>query len=83
MPFALRWFSLCLTPSLPKRCCLIIYNESDYLEAHLTEISTKARDWSISIDTVPERLTSVLKKFTSGNSDAPPSKSNASKRRPR
>jgi hypothetical protein len=52
---------------------LIIYTESDYLEAHLTEITAEARGWPLSIDTVSERLTSVLKKFTTANSDSPSS----------
>jgi hypothetical protein len=50
---------------------LIIYTESDYLEAHLTEISADARGWSLSIDTVPKRLNSVLKKLTAIPSDSP------------
>jgi hypothetical protein len=53
---------------------LIIYTESDYLEAHLTEISAaEVRNWPLSIDTVPKRLNSVLKKFTATTSDTPSS----------
>jgi len=64
---------------------LIIYTESDYLEAHLTEISAaEARGWPLSIDTVPERLNSVLKKFTATTTDSPSSsKSRPSKNRRR
>jgi hypothetical protein len=63
---------------------LIIYTESDYLEAHLTEISAEARGWPLSIDTVPKRLNSVLKKFTAAASDSASStKSRPSKNRHR
>jgi len=47
---------------------LIIYNESDYLEAHLTEISSESHH-VISIDAVPQLLTDALKRFTSPDSD--------------
>jgi len=44
---------------------LIIYTESDYLDAHLTEIATESRGWTVALDAVPQRVTDVLKKFTS------------------
>ena len=50
---------------------MIIYNESDYLEAHLTEISWETHH-TISIDTVPQLLTDAIKKFTTTISDPSP-----------
>ena len=54
---------------------MIIYTESDYLEAHLTEISSGSQGGPIHIETVPERLTSVLKRFTSSSPDSSSPKS--------
>jgi hypothetical protein len=70
----------------PQGARLIIYTESDYLEAHLTEIAADARSWPLSIETVPERLASVLEKFTAADSDSPSSptpRASNSRNRPR
>ena len=62
MPFLLRWFSLCNIDCL-QGAVVIIYTESDYLEAHLTGISADARDWPTSRNSLPERLNAALKKM--------------------
>jgi len=54
---------------------LIIYTESDYLEAHLTEISAGTHNWSVSIDAVPQLLTDAFRKFASTSSSEPASSS--------
>ena len=65
LPFLSLWFSLCLIQLSTKGAVLIIYTESDYLEAHLTEISQDSHNWS---DAVPHLIADALKKFV--HSDA-------------
>jgi len=81
LPFLRLWFSLDLI-SWDEGAVLIIYTESDYLEAHLTEISHDSNSWSTAIDTVPQRLSDAFKKFTSSDSD-PRSSSKSHPSKPR
>jgi len=69
LPFLSLWFSLCLIQLETKGAVLIIYTESDYLEAHLTEISHDSRNWSDAIDAVPHLITDALKKFAHSDAD--------------
>jgi hypothetical protein len=48
---------------------LIIYTESDYLEAHLTEISAETHNWPVHIDAVPQLLSDAFKRFTAATAD--------------
>ena len=58
---------------------MIIYTESDYLEAHLTEISAHTHNWPVHIDSVPQLLSEALKKFAASSDGRPAPKSHRPK----